>query len=82
MKKIRGRYPGGPSRGGEDEAEPARSGSPSLLTVEELEGRASRGSQRRRASRRRRRMIVALVAKSGGGWGCGSLGWPGEPSNR
>ena len=80
MKKIHGRYPGGPSRGGEGEAEPARGESQSLPTVEELEGRASQGSQRRKAIRRRRRAIVALVASLAVAGGVGL--WIGLGSHR
>ena len=80
MKKIPGRYPGGPSREGEGEAEPARGKSSSLPTVEELEGRASQGSQRRKASRRRKRVIVALVVSLAVAGGAGL--WIGLESHR
>ena len=61
MSRMRGRYPGGPSRRTDPETPPPQRGKVHLSTVEEIEARAAAGSQKRRQQTRRRQIFVGLL---------------------
>ena len=61
MSRMRGRYPGGPSRRTDPETPPPQRGKVHLSTVEEIEARAAAASQKRRQQTRRRQIFVGLL---------------------
>ena len=61
MSELRGRYPGGPSRKGVDDGTAAPRRKVKLDSVEEIEARASAGSQARRQKQRRKRVAMGVI---------------------
>jgi hypothetical protein len=58
---MRGRYPGGPSRGGHVDPDVAPTGKVRLASVSEIEAQAAAGSRHRKRKARKRRLIKGLV---------------------
>jgi len=56
-----GRYPGGPSRKGVDDADPTPKRKVRLSTVSEIEGMAAAGAEQRKRKARKKRLLRGLI---------------------